>query len=233
MHSTLARSSIIVKGKAWVARTGVGTRHIGTQLLAVAVTALIYIYEWERRKAEWSAFPHANTKHQTHWINGTNNREVTQRGGYRSNSQTFRCSDWIIVKMNFCLKECSTAFFSTSDIWQQILWNNCHCCNVELNAMSSEGPESAPIGITWKSTWQLVLPINTSTDSPAAKLCQNQGRRTFYFHVYQSYSQKKQVFLTKHSFFYSRQDVLWRIVFQQSHLHFIWIFMREITRSKM
>lgn len=65
MHGTLARSSIIVKGKAWVARTGIGTRHVGTQLLAVAVAALIYIYEWEREKAEWLVFLHANTKHQT------------------------------------------------------------------------------------------------------------------------------------------------------------------------
>lgn len=78
IHSTLAWSSILIKGKAWVACTGVGTGHIGTQLLAVAVATFIYIYRWERWKVEWSAFSHAGTKQQTHCVNGTNNTDITQ-----------------------------------------------------------------------------------------------------------------------------------------------------------
>lgn len=73
IHGTLAWSSIIIKGKAWVACAGVGTGHIGTQLLAVAVATFVYIYRWERWKGKWFVFSHADTKQQTHWVNSTNN----------------------------------------------------------------------------------------------------------------------------------------------------------------
>lgn len=71
IHGTLAWSSVVIKGKAWVAGTGVGTGHVGTQLLAVAVATFIYVYRWERQKVEWSAFSHAGSKQQRCWVNGT------------------------------------------------------------------------------------------------------------------------------------------------------------------
>lgn len=55
---TLARPPVVVQGKAWVACTGVGTRHVGTQLLAVAIATFIYVWGWEGWKVEWSAFSH-------------------------------------------------------------------------------------------------------------------------------------------------------------------------------
>lgn len=55
---TLARSPIVVEGEAWVARAGVGTGHVGTQLLAVAVATFVYVCAWEGWKVKQSAFSH-------------------------------------------------------------------------------------------------------------------------------------------------------------------------------
>lgn len=111
IHGTLAWSSVIIEGKAWVARAGVGTGHIGTELLAVAIATFIYVYKWEREKVEWSAFSCADTKHQAHRINSTSNREVTQHSGYRPNSQTRRCSDPIRVNHVSAQKNAVMHFF--------------------------------------------------------------------------------------------------------------------------
>lgn len=108
VHSTLAWSSVIIEGKAWVARAGVGTGHIGTELLAIAIATFIYVYKW--KKLEWSAFSHADTKHQVHWINSTRNREVTQHSSYRLTAKLVGVQIQLVNHVS-AQKEC---IFSTS-----------------------------------------------------------------------------------------------------------------------
>lgn len=49
---TLARPSVLVEGKTGVACTGVGPRHVGAQLLAIAIATLINVWKQKRKQGE-------------------------------------------------------------------------------------------------------------------------------------------------------------------------------------